>query len=84
MQSWLQWGAVLVLGGALQGCWWGKSADVQKDMQSQRSWATLHDPYPSNDIGPAVVGGRPPGFEKQQPEPVRSRYLRDWWWSGGE
>ncbi|MAV36219.1 MAG: hypothetical protein CMJ59_12270 [Planctomycetaceae bacterium] len=84
MRGWLKCMALAACVGTLPGCWWAKGGSVQKDMQSQRSWATLHDPYPSNDIGPAVDGGRPPGFEKQQPEPVRSRYLRDWWWFGGK
>jgi hypothetical protein len=47
----------------------------------QRYNATLHDPYPDNDAGPAVEGGRPMAFEKPLAEPVRSRWLRDNWWA---
>lgn len=46
----------------------------------QRYQATLHDPYPDTDLGPAVVGGRPRDFEKPLPEPVRNRWLQDSWW----
>ena len=34
----------------------------------QRSRAVLHDPFPSNDLGPPVVGGRPLGFDRPQSE----------------
>lgn len=29
----------------------------------QREKAVIHDPYPSNDLGPPIVGGRPSGFD---------------------
>jgi hypothetical protein len=29
----------------------------------QRAEAIEHDPYPQNDIGPAIVGGRPLGYQ---------------------
>jgi len=29
----------------------------------QREKAVIHDPYPSNDLGPPIVGGRPAGFD---------------------
>ena len=34
----------------------------------QRSRAVLHDPYPSNELGPQIVGGRPLGFDRPQAE----------------
>ncbi len=34
----------------------------------QRDRAVLHDPFPNNDLGPAVVGGRPRGYELPLPE----------------
>ena len=34
----------------------------------QRSRAVLHDPYPSDDLGPPVLGGRPRGFDRPQSE----------------
>jgi hypothetical protein len=36
----------------------------------QRERAVLHDPFPSNDLGPPIVGGRPLGFETPQSEPT--------------
>lgn len=30
----------------------------------QRSRAVLNDPYPNNELGPPIMGGRPPGFEQ--------------------
>ena len=41
-------------------------------IDSQKSRAADFDPYPLNDIGPAVVGGRPPGFFNPLPEPKRN------------
>ena len=29
----------------------------------QREKAVIHDPYPSTDLGPPIVGGRPAGFD---------------------
>jgi hypothetical protein len=49
-------------------------------IQYQRYNAMLHDPYPDNDAGPEVVGGRPREFQKPLAEPARNRYLRDVWW----
>lgn len=43
------------------------------DIRYQRSVATSHDPYPLDDVGPEVVGGRPPGYEKPLPEVERAR-----------
>lgn len=49
-------------------------------IQQQRARATLHDPYPDQDLGPEVVGGRPREFANQMPEPVRQRYFYDSFW----
>lgn len=46
----------------------------------QRNHAALHDPYPDVDMGPEIVGGRPREFEKPLAEPVRNRWLRDFFW----
>lgn len=39
----------------------------------QRNQAVLHDPFPDNALGPAVVGGRPREFELPLPEVVSSQ-----------
>ena len=36
----------------------------------QRDRAVLHDPFPINDLGPAIVGGRPRGFDLPRAEAV--------------
>lgn len=48
-------------------------------IRQQQFRATLHDPYPDHDAGPAT-DNRPPGFTKPQAEPVRARQVRDMWW----
>lgn len=45
---------------------WGQGTTDQ-----QKARAVKHDPYPLNDIGPEVVGGRPREFSNPQAEPVR-------------
>jgi hypothetical protein len=41
--------------------------------QQQRAEALVHDPYPLDDVGPPIVGGRPPGYQQPVPEVVRAR-----------
>ena len=45
----------------------------QGTIDRQKARATVHDPYPLNDIGPEVMGGRPRDFMNPQAEPVRNR-----------
>jgi len=40
----------------------------------QRQRAQRFDPYPDDDIGPPIAGGRPPGYTEQNPEVTRSRW----------
>ncbi|NIL96121.1 MAG: hypothetical protein GTN77_02120 [Planctomycetales bacterium] len=42
----------------------------------QRQELQRFDPYPDNDIGPVMEGVRPPDFQQQVSEPVRSRWLQ--------
>ncbi len=42
----------------------------------QRLRASVHDPYPDQDLGPEVVGGRPRDFAPY-PEAVRNRFYAD-------
>ncbi len=51
---------VLSSGCASRSGWgfpWG-----QGTVDAQKSRAVVHDPYPLNDIGPEVLGGRPRDF----------------------
>lgn len=41
----------------------------------QKAKAADFDPYPLNDIGPSVVGGRPPGFFNPLPEARRNELM---------
>ncbi len=45
----------------------------QGTIERQKARAAVHDPYPLNDIGPEVVGGRPREFYNPQAEVVRQR-----------
>ena len=72
----------LALGGTV-GCA-GRSPDQQAtfglprlfagDSREQRERATQFDPYPDQDMGPEVVGGRPLDYNRQIPEVERSRF----------
>jgi hypothetical protein len=42
----------------------------------QRQQIQRFDPYPDNDIAPAMEGVRPPDFGQQISEPSRSRWLQ--------
>lgn len=42
----------------------------------QRYNATQFDPYPQTDMGPEIVGGRPPDFAVPVPEVERARQFR--------
>ncbi len=36
----------------------------QGTIGQQRNEAVIHDPFPSNDLGPPIMGGRPRGFDR--------------------
>lgn len=66
--------AALILLLSLAGCanrqGWGFPSG-QGTAARQNSRAVIHDPYPLNDIGPEVIGGRPRGFADPQHEAKR-------------
>lgn len=43
---------------------WGSPGTIGE----QRNRAVLYDPFPSNDLGPPIQGGRPLGFEQPRAE----------------
>ena len=43
---------------------------------TQRFDAVYHDPYPLEDVGPEVVGGRPREYQRAVPEVTRGRLFR--------
>jgi hypothetical protein len=63
---------------------WGGGPMGQGDTTRQQARAVYFDPYPLNDIGPEVVGGRPRGFMNPLAEAHRNELkvpdtLRDPW-----
>ncbi len=42
----------------------------------QQARAEVFDPYPENEPGPAIEGGRPLDYEKPIPEVDRARHVR--------
>ena len=51
------------------GCHMTPNFGPQGSIGMQRNFAVLHDPFPSNDLGPPIVGGRPLGFEQPWAQP---------------
>ncbi|MEQ1903759.1 MAG: membrane or secreted protein [Pirellulaceae bacterium] len=54
----------------------GPNFGPQGTFEYQRGQAVLHDPFPNNDAGPAVVGGRPLGYERPLAEPENNQEYR--------
>jgi hypothetical protein len=51
---------------------WGGSQYGQGSVERQKNRAVTFDPFPLNDIGPPVVGGRPREFANPLPEAQRN------------
>jgi hypothetical protein len=74
--------ALLLLAGGCQSSHYAERFGFGT-MDRQKTRAADFDPYPLNDIGPAVVGGRPRGFFDPTPEPRRNEeHARQNAWSG--
>ena len=52
---------------------WSGGIYGQGSEERQKYRAAAFDPYPLNDIGPEVVGGRPRGFMNPLPEATRNQ-----------
>ncbi len=67
---------LLVAGGCQNNPWslgrWGSQQFGQGSVDRQKARAVVTDPYPLNDIGPEVVGGRPREFANPLPEASRN------------
>jgi hypothetical protein len=72
----------VALGLTLIGCGWHQGRLWRPGtIEQQRLRATIHDPYPDPDFGPAIDGGRPREYQRPLPEAVRNRiYVDSWWW----
>lgn len=63
--------AMAMFAGCANRQGWGFGSG-QGTIDRQKARAAVHDPYPLNDIGPEVVGGRPREYYNPQAEVVRS------------
>jgi len=52
----------------LPGCHVNRDFGPPGDMNTQRTRALLHDPFPVNDVGPEIAGIRPRGFDLPRSE----------------
>jgi hypothetical protein len=52
-------------------------------VEQKRQRATVHDPYPDQNLGPEVVGGRPRDYQEPLPEAVKNRLYVDSVLGGG-
>ncbi len=68
--TWVCLAVALTAGCTYRPRAWGFPG-AQGTIDRQKSRATIHDPYPLNDIGPAVVGGRPREFYSPQTQAAR-------------
>ena len=59
---------LLTLLVASLGCHVNRDLGPPGDMNAQRSRALLHDPFPSNELGPTIHGSRPRGFDQPRSE----------------
>lgn len=62
---------------------WSGGTFGQGDIARQSARAVFFDPYPFNDIGPEVVGGRPREFAVPMPEAQRNKLERPYMGNGG-
>ena len=59
---------LIVFSVLLAGCLLKPNWGPQGTIGEQRARAYLHDPFPSNELGPPITGGRPLGFEQPRAE----------------
>ena len=69
------WVSLIVAAVSLSGCRgiYVPSFQGPGSADYQRAWAQRYDPYPENQVGPEVLGGRPREFEETRSEPQRAR-----------
>ncbi len=60
--------AVACVSGCLAGCHVNREFGPPGDMNTQRTRALLHDPFPVNDVAPEIPGIRPRGFDLPRSE----------------
>ena len=69
------WVLLIVVAVSLSGCRgiYVPSLQGPGSADYQRAWAQRYDPYPENQVGPEILGGRPREFEESRSEPQRAR-----------
>ncbi len=67
-------GLVNVLALLQSGCYWLPKFQPPGTIEMQRSQAVMHDPFPNNDVAPAIVGGRPLGFDRPLSEATQNQF----------
>ena len=65
--------ALLIL---TSGCYLRPNFGPPGTIGMQRSRAVLHDPFPSNELGPPILGGRPLGFDLPQSQSENLQEVR--------
>ncbi len=55
----------------------GRCLQPPGPMSFQTASATVHDPFPQDDLGPTDLASRPPSYQQPVPQPVRNRVSRD-------
>ena len=60
--------ALMAIG--MSGCYLRPNLGPPGTIYEQRARAVLNDPFPSTDLGPTIVGGRPRGFDVPLAEPT--------------
>jgi len=71
----------LLVAAASTGCGGGAASAFLNppSEDQQRATAQRFDPYPENDTGPAILGGRPLGYREPIAEPSRARWNPSTW-----
>ena len=69
--------ALVVLVVGIAGCRGRGFLPPAGPMNQQQASATVHDPFPQDDIGPYDTASRPPNYQQPLPEPVRNRLVPD-------
>ncbi len=71
---------LLTLAASMAGCAWvpPPSTGPPGPVAYQQNRAEIFDPYPENDVGPAILGARPQSYERPIAEPSRARRLYHW------
>ena len=71
----LAWGLVALMLFAFAGCQTAHPSLAHPGpAKAQQNQAVRFDPYPENEIGPPMVGVRPPDYQNPISEPARARW----------